>query len=114
MHQILDPLSSQWQIAFLALTLVMGAMLWRAHRQVSVLAHTADAMTESLERLERTKRVANHDDVLLRQPRRVQERGDQRRVRVHPLRATRRVGAAKLADGRLRLRERHDDRGRAR
>jgi PAS domain-containing protein len=54
MHQILDPLSSQWQIAFLALTLVMGAMLWRAHRQVSVLAHTADAMTESLERLERT------------------------------------------------------------
>jgi PAS domain-containing protein len=52
--QILDPLSSQWQIAFLALTVVMGAMLWRAHRQVSVLANTADTMTESLERLERT------------------------------------------------------------
>jgi PAS domain-containing protein len=54
MHQILDPLSSQWQIAFLALTVVMGAMLWRAHRQVSVLAKTADAMAKSLERLERT------------------------------------------------------------
>ncbi|MBI3649158.1 MAG: PAS domain-containing protein [Actinobacteria bacterium] len=54
MGQILEPLSSQWQLAFFALCVVMGAMLWRAHRQVSSLGVTADTMRESLERLEHT------------------------------------------------------------
>jgi len=53
-NSVLDPLSSQWQIAFLALTVIMGAMLWRGHRQVGVLAKTADIMNESLKRLEHT------------------------------------------------------------
>jgi PAS domain-containing protein len=53
-NEVLAPLSNQWQFAFLALSVVMGAMLWRGHRQVSVLAKTADKMKDSLERLEGT------------------------------------------------------------
>ncbi len=44
----LKPLSSQWQIAFLALCLVMGALLWRGHRQTSRLARIAQKMAEHL------------------------------------------------------------------
>ena len=47
----LKPLSSQWQIAFLVLCLVMGALLWRGHRQTSKLASIAQRMTEQLELL---------------------------------------------------------------
>ncbi len=51
--QILAPLSSQWQLAFLALTVVMGALIWRAHRQVSALGRTSERMREHLVKLER-------------------------------------------------------------
>lgn len=47
--EFLKPLSSQWQIAFLALCLIMGALLWRGHRQTSKLASIAQRMTEQLE-----------------------------------------------------------------
>lgn len=53
MGQILEPLSSQWQIALLALCAVMGALLWRGHRQASSLAATSSQMREQLGRLER-------------------------------------------------------------
>jgi len=51
MQELLEPLSSQWQIAFLALVLVMGALIWRGHRQTSMLARTSAAMREQLARL---------------------------------------------------------------
>ena len=51
--QILAPLSSQWQLALLALCILMGALIWRAHRQVSRLGGTAETMQQSLGRLER-------------------------------------------------------------
>ena len=50
--QILTPLSSQWQLALLALCVLMGALIWRAHRQVSRLGGTATTMQQSLGRLE--------------------------------------------------------------
>lgn len=44
----LQPLSSQWQIAFLVLCVVMGSLLWRGHRQTSNLAVIASKMQEQL------------------------------------------------------------------
>ncbi len=52
--ELLAPLSSQWQLALFALVLVMGALLWRGHRQMSGLAETARQMREQLLRLART------------------------------------------------------------
>jgi hypothetical protein len=52
--QLLAPLSNQWQFALLALIVVMGALVWRAHRQVSKLAATANQMNQELQRLART------------------------------------------------------------
>jgi PAS domain-containing protein len=54
MDRILEPLSNQWQIALLALIVVMGALVWRAQRQVTRLAKMTTAMQESLGRLEDT------------------------------------------------------------
>lgn len=54
MTELLAPLSSQWQIALLALILVMGALLWRGHRQISLLGQTAQEMREQLGRLAAT------------------------------------------------------------
>jgi PAS domain-containing protein len=50
----LDPLSSQWQVAFLVLCLVMGSLLWRGHRQTSQLATIATSMAGQLELLTRS------------------------------------------------------------
>ncbi len=50
----LQPLSSQWQIAFLVLCVVMGSLLWRGHRQTSNLAGIAAKMQEQLIILTRT------------------------------------------------------------
>ncbi len=44
----LKPLSSQWQLAFVAIILVMGALVWRAHKQVTSLGNTATKMREQL------------------------------------------------------------------
>ncbi len=49
--ELLKPLSSQWQIAFFVLCVVMGALLWRGHRQTSKLATIAQRMTEQLQLL---------------------------------------------------------------
>lgn len=49
--QWLKPLSSQWQIALLLLCIVMGALLWRGHRQISNLGATAKKMHEQLQAL---------------------------------------------------------------
>ena len=54
MDHILAPLSNQWQIALLALIVVMGALVWRAQRQVTRLARMTNGMQESLARLERS------------------------------------------------------------
>ena len=54
MDRVLEPLSNQWQIALLALIVVMGALVWRAQRQVTKLAKMTTAMQESLGRLEDT------------------------------------------------------------
>jgi len=54
MDRVLEPLSNQWQIALLALIVVMGALVWRAQRQVTRLAKMTTAMQESLGRLEDT------------------------------------------------------------
>ena len=54
MDRVLEPLSNQWQIALLALIVVMGALVWRAQRQVTRLAKMTTAMSESLGRLEDT------------------------------------------------------------
>ncbi len=54
MTELLAPLSSQWQLALFVLLLVMGAMLWRGHRQVSLLGRTAHEMREQLARLAAT------------------------------------------------------------
>jgi PAS domain-containing protein len=54
MDRVLAPLSNQWQLALLALIVVMGALVWRAHRQVRALSKTSVQMQESLGRLERT------------------------------------------------------------
>ena len=51
---LLEPLSDQWQISLFALVLVMGAMIWRAHRQVSKLAGMSTAMHQEIQRLART------------------------------------------------------------
>lgn len=50
----LQPLSSQWQIAFLVLSVVMGSLLWRGHRETSKLAGIAAKMQEQLIILTRT------------------------------------------------------------
>lgn len=50
----LDPLSSQWQVAFLVLCVVMGSLLWRGHRQTSQLAKIATSMADQLELLARS------------------------------------------------------------
>lgn len=54
MTELLAPLSSQWQLALFVLLLVMGAMLWRGHRQASLLGQTAHEMREQLTRLAAT------------------------------------------------------------
>ncbi len=54
MQEWLRPLSNQWQIALFALIVVMGALLWRAHKQISILAVTAQKMQEHLAVLMRT------------------------------------------------------------
>jgi PAS domain-containing protein len=59
MDRVLEPLSNQWQIALLALIVVMGALVWRAQRQVSRLARMSTAMQESLGRLEDTTKEVN-------------------------------------------------------
>ena len=56
MTELLAPLSSQWQIALFVLILVMGALLWRGHRQISLLGRTAHEMREQLGRLAATVR----------------------------------------------------------
>ncbi len=52
--KFLEPLSSQWQLAFLVLCVVMGALLWRGHRQASRLASLASAMADQLKILARS------------------------------------------------------------
>ncbi len=56
MDNVLAPLSNQWQLALLALIVVMGALVWRAQRQVTKLAKMTNAMQESLSRLEDTSK----------------------------------------------------------
>jgi PAS domain S-box-containing protein len=51
---LLQPLSSQWQLSFFILALVMGALVWRAHKQVTRLGATASRMSEELALLSRT------------------------------------------------------------
>jgi PAS domain S-box-containing protein len=48
----LEPLSSQWQMALLVLSLLMGALVWRAHKQISRFSGWAEVMNEQLARLE--------------------------------------------------------------
>lgn len=50
----LKPLSSQWQLALLALVLVMGSLVWRMHRQVTMLGGTSEKMREQLVMLSRS------------------------------------------------------------
>jgi PAS domain S-box-containing protein len=61
MHGMLEELfgtfDAQLQFALMVLILVMGAMIWRAHRQVSKLAQTSGAMRSSLGKLEQTTEV---------------------------------------------------------
>lgn len=59
MDNLLAPLSNQWQLALLALIVVMGALVWRAQRQVTKLAKMTNGMQESLGRLEDTTREVN-------------------------------------------------------
>jgi PAS domain-containing protein len=71
MDRILEPLSNQWQIALLALIVVMGALVWRAQRQVTRLAKTSGAMQEALTRLEEatgeiTKRSAKAEQSMMK------------------------------------------------
>ena len=54
MNQLLEPLSDQWQISLFALVVVMGAMIWRAHRQVSKLSEMSRSMHEEIQRLAKT------------------------------------------------------------
>jgi PAS domain-containing protein len=56
---ILAPLSSQWQLSLLALIVVMGALVWRAQRQVTRLAKMSNGMQESLARLEESAEDVN-------------------------------------------------------
>lgn len=49
----LKPLSSQWQLALLVLCGIMGALLWRGHRQISKLGATAQRMNDQLQALAR-------------------------------------------------------------
>ncbi len=53
MDQYLEPLSDQWQISLFALVIVMGAMIWRAHNQVSKLSAMSKAMNTEIQRLAR-------------------------------------------------------------
>jgi PAS domain S-box-containing protein len=61
MHGMLEELfgtfDAQLQFALMVLILVMGAMIWRAHRQISKLAQTSGAMRGSLGKLEQTTDV---------------------------------------------------------
>ena len=50
----LRPLSSQWQLALLALVVVMGSLVWRMQRQVTILGGTSEKMREQLAILSRS------------------------------------------------------------
>src|SRR6266487_2843192 len=52
MDHVLAPLSNQWQLSLLALIVVMGALVWRAQRQITRLSKMSNGMQESLARLE--------------------------------------------------------------
>jgi PAS domain-containing protein len=59
MEHILAPLSNQWQISLLALIVVMGALVWRAQRQITRLSKMTNGMQESLARLEESSEDVN-------------------------------------------------------
>jgi PAS domain S-box-containing protein len=59
MDHVLAPLSNQWQISLLALIVVMGALVWRAQRQITRLSKMTNGMQESLARLEETSEDVN-------------------------------------------------------
>jgi PAS domain-containing protein len=59
MEHILAPLSNQWQLSLLALIVVMGALVWRAQRQITRLSKMTNGMQESLARLEETAEDVN-------------------------------------------------------
>jgi PAS domain-containing protein len=59
MDNALAPLTNQWQLALLAMLLLMGALVWRAQRQVTKLAKMTNGMQESLTRLEETTEEVN-------------------------------------------------------
>lgn len=46
--QVFAPLESQWQLAFFILALLMGALVWRAHKQISKLGQMTTKMSEEL------------------------------------------------------------------
>lgn len=52
--EFLRPLSSQWQISFFVLAVIMGVIVWRSHREISRLAATSSKMAEHMDRLART------------------------------------------------------------
>jgi PAS domain-containing protein len=56
-EELFGTFDAQLQFGLMLLILVMGAMIWRAHRQVSKLAQTSGAMRSSLGRLERSAEV---------------------------------------------------------
>jgi len=59
LQELFGTFESQLQFALMVLILVMGAMIWRAHRQVSRLSRTSASMAESMHKLERTTEVVS-------------------------------------------------------
>jgi PAS domain-containing protein len=53
-EELFGTFDAQLQFALMMLILVMGAMIWRAHRQVSKLSQTSGAMRSALGKLEQT------------------------------------------------------------
>ena len=56
-EELFGTFDAQLQFALMVLILVMGAMIWRAHRQVSKLAQTSGSMRTSLGKLEQSSEV---------------------------------------------------------
>src|SRR5437867_11161358 len=56
-EELFGTFDAQLQFALMVLILVMGAMIWRAHRQVSKLAQTSGSMRSSLGKLKQSSEV---------------------------------------------------------
>lgn len=54
MTDALTPFTDRWEVALFALLVVLGAMLWRGHRQTTRLSETSQRMQDQLTLLART------------------------------------------------------------